>query len=45
MEDIGRSGLMQDRKRPKKIHILAILMDGAVRGIACGSFIADARYC
>ena len=46
MEDIGRfSDLMQDRKRPIKQHILAILMDGAVRGIACRSFIADARYC
>jgi hypothetical protein len=46
MEDIGRSGLLQDRKRPIKAqHKLAILMDGAVCGIACRSFIADARYC
>ena len=49
MEDIGRgwiSDLRQDRKRPiRPQHILAILMDGAVRGIACRSFIADARYC
>jgi hypothetical protein len=46
MEDIGRfSDLRQDRKRPiKGKHILAILMDGAVRSIACRSFIADARY-
>jgi len=42
MEDIGRfSDLMQDRKRPIKPHILAILMDGAVRGIACRSFIVE----
>ena len=47
MEDIGRfSDLKQDRARPiKPQHILAILKDGAVRSIACRSFIADARYC
>jgi hypothetical protein len=43
MEDIGLSGWRQDRKRPIKAQ--HILIDRAVRGITCRSFIADARYC
>jgi hypothetical protein len=42
MEDIGRfSALRQERKRPIAKHILAALMNGAVRGIASISFTTD----
>jgi hypothetical protein len=46
MEEIGRLGLTEDTRRLRTAkHILAILMDGAVRGMACRSFVANARYC
>jgi hypothetical protein len=45
IEDIGRlSSLKQDSQRPMAKHILATLIGGAVRGMACGS-IVDASSC